>query len=125
MSSPRELTRLEELKERLADLKARLPAHSIPPSMMMQLDELEEELAELRSAGSEGERAEEFGDFLFALVNLARWWKIDAESALRETNQKFRQRFAVIEREAKAQGRQLNEFTLDEMEAIWQSAKEK
>jgi polyhydroxyalkanoate synthesis regulator phasin len=42
-------TRVEELKERLADLKARMPAHSIPPSMMIELDELEEQLAELNA----------------------------------------------------------------------------
>ena len=58
-------------------------------------------------------------------MNLARWWGIDAESALRETNQKFRQRFAVIEAAAKSEGRPLSDFTLDEMEAIWQSAKGK
>ncbi len=95
------------------------------PAIEGVFDKLEEELAELRAAGTDGEQAEEFGDFLFALVNLARWWDIDAESALRETNQKFRQRFAAIEAAAKAQGRQLNELTLDEMEAVWQSAKGK
>jgi polyhydroxyalkanoate synthesis regulator phasin len=42
-------TRVEELEERLADLKARMPAHSIPPSMMIELDELEEQLAELNA----------------------------------------------------------------------------
>jgi len=48
-------TRVEELEERLADLKARMPAHSIPPSMMIELDELEEQLAEL-NAGDEKEQ---------------------------------------------------------------------
>jgi tetrapyrrole methylase family protein/MazG family protein len=95
------------------------------PSIEGVFDKLEEELAELRAAGTDGEQAEEFGDLLFALVNLARWWGIDAESALRETNQKFKRRFAVIEAEAKALGRPLNELTLDEMEAIWKSAKGK
>ena len=48
-------TLVEELEERLADLKARMPAHSIPPSMMIELDELEEQLAELK-VGDEKER---------------------------------------------------------------------
>jgi uncharacterized protein YabN with tetrapyrrole methylase and pyrophosphatase domain len=62
---------------------------------------------------------------LFALVNLARWWGIDAESALRETNAKFRHRFSVIEAEAHRAGRSLSDLGLDEMEAIWQKAKGK
>jgi hypothetical protein len=46
---PQELAREEELERRLADLQARMPAHSMPPSMMIELDELEEQLAELRA----------------------------------------------------------------------------
>ena len=95
------------------------------PGIEGVFDKLEEELVELRQAGTEGEQAEEFGDLLFALVNLARWWGIDAESALRETNVKFKQRFAAIEASARVQGRPLSELTLDEMEAIWQESKGK
>ncbi|MGD2027018.1 MAG: nucleoside triphosphate pyrophosphohydrolase [Anaerolineales bacterium] len=87
------------------------------------LEKLEEELSELRAAGSEEERNEEFGDLLFALVNAARWWGIDAESALRETNAKFRRRFARIESEAKIHGRLLSDLTLEEMDAIWEQTK--
>ena len=87
------------------------------------LEKLEEELSELRAARSEEERYEEFGDLLFALVNAARWWGIDAESALRETNAKFRHRFARIESEAKMQGRLLSDLTLEEMDAIWEQTK--
>ena len=68
---------------------------------------------------------EEFGDLLFALVNLARWWGIDAESALRETNAKFRRRFNVIEEHAKSQGKTLSALTLEEMDAIWEQTKRK
>ena len=53
MKPSKESTRLQALEARLADLKARMPAHSIPPSMMMELDELEEELAELRASHDE------------------------------------------------------------------------
>ncbi len=48
-TNPQEFARKEELERRLADLKARLPAHSIPPSMMIELDELEEQLAEIQA----------------------------------------------------------------------------
>jgi len=84
---------------------------------------LEEELGELRHADTPEDQAEEFGDLLFALVNLARWWEIDAESALRETNTKFRRRFARIEAVASAQGKALSDMTLEEMDSIWEQSK--
>jgi tetrapyrrole methylase family protein/MazG family protein len=59
----------------------------------------------------------------FALVNLTRWKKIDAESALRGTNLRFKRRFTYIEQSAKKQGKNLAEMSLDEMEALWQEAK--
>lgn len=66
----------------------------------------------------------EFGDLLFALVNVARKMGIDAEGALRASNAKFRRRFARIEEAAWSQGRSVEDMTLDEMEACWQRAKE-
>ena len=66
----------------------------------------------------------EFGDLLFALVNVARKMGIDAEAALRASNAKFRRRFAKLEEAAWAQGRTAEELTLDEMETLWQRAKE-
>ena len=66
----------------------------------------------------------EFGDLLFALVNVARKMGIDAEAALRASNAKFRRRFAQIERAAWEQGRNVEDLSLDEMEACWQQAKE-
>lgn len=95
------------------------------PDIQGVLDKLEEELGEVHAAADGDERAGELGDLLFAAVNLARWHKVDAESALRETNLKFRRRFAYIEAAARAQGRALNEMSLDEMEALWQAAKSK
>lgn len=56
MTDSREHTLIQDLEKRLADLKARLPAHSIPPSMMMELDALEEQLAEVRARVDEKER---------------------------------------------------------------------
>lgn len=58
------------------------------------------------------------------LVNLARWKKVDSESALRGTNLKFKKRFAHIEAGAKKQNRNLSDLSLDEMEMLWQEAKQ-
>lgn len=66
----------------------------------------------------------EFGDLLFALVNVARKMGIDAEAALRSSNAKFRRRFAQVEQAAWAQGRNVEDLSLEEMEAFWQKAKE-
>jgi uncharacterized protein YabN with tetrapyrrole methylase and pyrophosphatase domain len=57
------------------------------------------------------------------VVNLARHYEIDAESALRETNSRFRKRFAHIESSARASGKTVNELSLNEMERYWQEAK--
>ena len=65
----------------------------------------------------------EFGDLLFALVNVARKMGIDAESALRASNAKFRKRFARVEEAVWAQGRTVDDLSLPEMEACWQQAK--
>ena len=67
--------------------------------------------------------AEELGDLLFSVVNLARWYKVDAESALRETNLKFKRRFQYVEQRAAQQGRSLSDMTLAEMDVLWDEAK--
>jgi len=84
---------------------------------------VQEELGEIRRAKTVEEINHEIGDLLFTTVNLARWQQIDAESALRETNTRFRKRFAKMEE--KAQNRQVNlsDLSLDELEALWQEAK--
>ncbi|NYZ12058.1 nucleoside triphosphate pyrophosphohydrolase [Azospirillum sp. RWY-5-1] len=91
------------------------------------LDKIEEEVGELRAemdAGSGQDRiADELGDLLFALVNLARRLQVDPEGALRGTNAKFERRFHRIEALLAAQGRKPEGATLDEMEALWQQAK--
>ena len=66
----------------------------------------------------------EFGDMLFAIVNVARKMGIDAESALRASNNKFRHRFAAVEDQARAMGRTVEDLSLDEMEECWQRAKQ-
>ncbi|MCD6518697.1 MAG: nucleoside triphosphate pyrophosphohydrolase [Anaerolineae bacterium] len=82
-----------------------------------------EELQEFRQASNEEEQANELGDLLFSLVNLARWYNIDPESALREANQRFMRRFAAIERRAAELGKTLEEMSLSEMDALWEEAK--
>lgn len=88
-------------------------------------EKLREELGELEQAiaGESCERqAEELGDVLFTLLNVARWQGIDAEAALRETNRRFLNRFAVLEDLA---GASLDNYTPTQLEALWQQAKQK
>ncbi|MBZ9847835.1 nucleoside triphosphate pyrophosphohydrolase [Mesorhizobium sp. CA14] len=90
------------------------------------LDKIEEEIGELREALATGDAApirDEFGDMLFAVVNLGRHLKLDSEAALSGTNEKFRSRFHYVEQALAASGSSLEKATLDEMEALWQQAK--
>ena len=66
---------------------------------------------------------EELGDLLFVLVNIAKFKRIDAEEALRSTNNKFIKRFQHIEAEVAKRGKTLNETPLEELEQYWQDAK--
>ncbi len=94
------------------------------PDKSLVWDKVEEELQEFKEA--EGKEKEgEFGDLLFSLVNYARWLKINPDDALEATNKKFKFRFESIEAEAKLQGRNLSDMTLEEMDVIWNAAKAK
>lgn len=87
---------------------------------------VEEEVQELKSAESEQSQEhieEEFGDLVFALINYARFLKIDAESALERTNKKFMDRFSFMEKEAAKQHVHLENMSLEEMDALWNQAK--
>jgi tetrapyrrole methylase family protein / MazG family protein len=95
------------------------------PEIEGVLEKIAEEVEEVKRATNAEELADEIGDLLFALVNLARWKKVDAESALRGTNMKFKKRFGYVEQGAKKQGRDLSALSLDEMESLWQEAKRK
>jgi MazG family protein len=92
------------------------------PDISGPIAKVHEEIKEI-DAANEIEQAEEMGDLLFAVVNWARWLKVDPESALREANAKFGKRFAYIESKAKEQGKQLSEMSLEEMDALWNEAK--
>jgi XTP/dITP diphosphohydrolase len=91
-------------------------------------DKVQEELAELNEEvmdnTSQDKVEEEFGDVLFALINYARFIGVNPENALEKTNKKFIKRFTYIEQEAAKMGRTLSEMTLEEMDAIWNKAKE-
>jgi tetrapyrrole methylase family protein / MazG family protein len=96
------------------------------PDLSGVFDKIEEELAELRSAAADepAERQkEELGDLLFAVVNAARFLKVDPEEALAGTNRKFTQRFHYIEERLRISGRKFDETDLLEMEEWWQEAK--
>lgn len=90
------------------------------------LAKIEEEIGELSEASASGDRdriEDEFGDVLFSIVNYGRQLGIDAETALRRTNEKFRSRFHRVEDELDRRGSSLEAASLDEMEAIWVEAK--
>ncbi|MCB0103696.1 MAG: nucleoside triphosphate pyrophosphohydrolase [Anaerolineales bacterium] len=93
------------------------------PEIEDVLDKVREEIEEVKTAENAEQVKEELGDLFFVLVNLARWRDVDAEAALREANQKFKRRFAHIEKNAKAQGRNLSDMTLEEMDALWDESK--
>jgi tetrapyrrole methylase family protein/MazG family protein len=87
---------------------------------------IEEELREVKSALASGHRRqleEEVGDLLFAVVNLARFEKLHAEDLLDRTVKKFVERFQHIERAVHKSGRRLEDCTLAELDALWESAK--
>jgi len=85
---------------------------------------LAEELNELLKAEGEDRRAAEMGDVLFAVVNYARWLGVDPEAALRQATRRFRHRFGEIEAAAQRSGRPLEGMSADEMDRLWEAAKE-
>lgn len=93
------------------------------PEIEGVLDKIREEIEEIKQTQNLDEVTAELGDLFFVLVNLARWRKVDAESALRGANLKFKKRFAYVEKRANRDGRNLSDMTLDEMDASWNEAK--
>ena len=84
---------------------------------------MEEAVSESSDTSLDPYVKEELGDLIFAVTNLARHLKADAESALENTTKKFSRRFRAVEAGAKAQGRSLKDMTLAEMDALWDAAK--
>ncbi len=90
------------------------------------MDKISEELAEVTQAIKSDNRqhmAEEIGDLLFSVVNLARHLDIDAEHSLRSANHKFCNRFKHMEETVNQSGKQMQQLDLDELEQLWQQAK--
>lgn len=87
---------------------------------------LEEEIAEFKEALSKSDinaSSDEYGDVLFSMVNVARYFNLVAEDSLRQTNAKFEQRFKYIEQELRKKNKPLKEATLEEMDILWEQAK--
>jgi XTP/dITP diphosphohydrolase len=89
-------------------------------------EKLQEELEELKAevdAGRAEQMEAEFGDLLFSMINYARFLEVNPENALEKTNQKFIKRFQYLENEAAKRGLQLQNMSLEEMDAFWNEAK--
>lgn len=89
-------------------------------------DKVREELAELEEEMRQNnpeKMEEEFGDFMFAIINAARLYGINPENALEKTNTKFLRRFTYVEEQANIAGRKLSDMTLEEMDHYWEEAK--
>jgi len=97
------------------------------PDLQAVVEKMDEETAELKHELQTGNRqriSEEIGDLLFTIVNIARWTDVDPEDSLRAMTRRFSDRFKKMEQSAAAAGKTLNELSLDEMESLWQCAKQ-
>lgn len=112
------LAQAEEFQSRAARLGFDWPHQS---GVLAKIDE---EFEEIAAAEDDTARAAEMGDLLFAVVNYARWLGVDPEAALRTANARFRQRFERVEQLAKAEGATMSEYSIEQLEAFWQQAKE-
>ena len=87
------------------------------------IDKLTEEVGELKQADNQERKAQEFGDLLFTLANIARRMGIDSEAVLRGANQKFYRRFTYMEEVCRERGLDLGKLSFDEQNALWDEAK--
>ena len=89
-------------------------------------DKVYEEIGELKAELEKGDKErslKELGDFIFSVVNAARLYHLNPDTALELTNRKFTNRFNFIERKAKELGKELSDMTLREMDELWEQAK--
>ncbi|UFU01476.1 nucleoside triphosphate pyrophosphohydrolase (plasmid) [Radiobacillus kanasensis] len=95
-----------------------------PEPMWEKIKEEMEEVKQAIATQDEKEIEKEFGDVLFAIVNLTRYYKINPELAVKQTNRKFKQRFTFMEQEIKKNNEQLSELTLERLDQYWDKAKQ-
>jgi len=89
-------------------------------------EKVEEELSEFKQTletSSKEQQADEFGDLLFSMVNVARFFDLTAEDSLRLTNKKFEERFRFVEDQIRQEGKQLKDVSLEEMDEHWERSK--
>jgi tetrapyrrole methylase family protein/MazG family protein len=127
----------EEGESILAGMPEQMPALAYSQSMQRRvagigfdwkevediIDKLAEEVGEINHASSQQEKANEFGDLLFTLANIARRLDIDLEMALRSANQRFYRRFTQMEKICRERGLNLAALSLDEQDSLWEEAK--
>ena len=87
------------------------------------IDKLAEEVGEFKQADTEEQRAREFGDLLFTLVNIARRLGVDSEAALREANRRFYRRFTCMEELCRQRGVNFGDLSFDEQNVLWEEVK--
>jgi tetrapyrrole methylase family protein / MazG family protein len=116
------LLQAEELQKKAA--KVGFDWETVEP-VIEKVEEEWQEFQEARESGDFEEMEKEFGDWLFAIANLARHYKLNSENALQRTNRKFRNRVSSMEEEAQAEGWSLKEYDLDSLEELWVRAKAK
>lgn len=87
------------------------------------IDKLVEEVGEFKRAENQEQRAQEFGDVLFTLVNIARRMGVDSEAALREANKRFYRRFTCMEELCRQRGVNFDGLSFEEQNALWEEAK--
>lgn len=132
-AAPEQLSLLDDVPQALPALSraAKLQKRAAQvgfdwPEALPVLDKVREELDEVLEAMSENDPqaiAEELGDLLFVVVNLARHLKVEPEAALRTANGKFERRFRFIEQALRDAGRPIENCSLDELDALWGEAK--
>lgn len=116
------LLRAYRMQERAAKVGFDWPQGD-PAPVMAKVEEELGELSEAVRAGRQEDVSEEMGDALFALANLSRHLKEDPEIALHKACTKFAGRFRLVEKDVAASGRKWEDFSLDELEDMWQNAK--
>jgi len=114
------LTRARRVQEKATSVGFDWPS---PEPVLEKVREEIDELTEARAEGSQAHIEEEYGDLLFALVNLARFIKVDPEAALQKSTHKFSARFKAVEKRMLADGHPMKNATLEEMDHYWNEVK--